>query len=85
MAKGSRGGQRAGGSLSAGGGSLLNQQNQQSQQPQIDNTQTASDFSTDQFESLVSNDRYKTYYNQKKDKTQFESLVSNDRYKTNYA
>lgn len=47
MAKGSRGGQRAGGSLSAGGGSLLNQQNQQSQQPQIDNTQTASDFSTD--------------------------------------
>ena len=48
MAKGSRGGQRAGGTLSAGGGSLLqNQQNQQSQQPQVDNTQTASDFSTD--------------------------------------
>ena len=46
MAKGSRGGQRAGGSLSAGGGSLL-QQNQQNQQPQVDDTQKASDFSTD--------------------------------------
>lgn len=46
MAKGSRGGQRAGSSLSAGGGSLL-QQNQQDQQPQVDNTQKASDFSTD--------------------------------------
>ena len=46
MAKGSRGGQRAGGALSAGGGSLL-QQNQQNQQPQVDDTQKASDFSTD--------------------------------------
>lgn len=41
MAKGSRGGQRAGGTLS-GGASL-----QQQQPPQVDNTQQASAFSTD--------------------------------------
>ena len=47
MAKGSRGGQRAGGTLS-GGASLQQQQApQQAQQPQVDNTQQASAFSTD--------------------------------------
>lgn len=55
MAKGSRGGQRAGGALSAGGGSLL-QQNQQNQQPQVDNTQSASDFSTDYKTFMAMND-----------------------------
>ena len=44
MAKSSRGGQRAGGALS-GTGNV--QPTQQTQQPQVDNTQTASDFSTD--------------------------------------
>lgn len=48
MAKGSRGGQRAGGSLS-GGASLQQQQTQpqQQQQVQVDDTQQASAFSTD--------------------------------------
>ena len=48
MAKGSRGGQRAGGSLS-GGGTLNPQQPQaqQQQQVQVDDTQQASAFSTD--------------------------------------
>ena len=48
MAKGSRGGQRAGG-LTSGSGNIQpqNQQTQQAQQPQVDNTQTASAFSTD--------------------------------------
>lgn len=48
MAKGSRGGQRAGGSLS-GGASLQQQQTPQAQQQQVqvDNTQQASAFSTD--------------------------------------
>ena len=43
MAKGSRGGQRAGGTISGSG----NIQPTQAQQPQIDNTSTASNFSTD--------------------------------------
>ena len=45
MAKGSRGGQRGGGSLS--GAATLKPQQQQPQQTQIDNTQKASAFSTD--------------------------------------
>lgn len=47
MAKGSRGGQRAGGTLSGTGNVNPSQQTQQPQQAQVDNTQTASDFSTD--------------------------------------
>ena len=50
MAKSSRGGQRAGGSLSGGASLQQNTQQTQPQQPtntQVDNTQTASDFSTD--------------------------------------
>ena len=48
MAKGSRGGQRAGGSLS-GGGSIQQQinQSQQTQETQVDDTQQASAFSAD--------------------------------------
>ena len=48
MAKGSRGGQRAGGTLS-GGSSLQQQQTPQAQQQQVqvDDTQQASAFSTD--------------------------------------
>ena len=48
MAKGSRGGQREGGATSGSGNIQQTQQTQQqAQQPQVDNTQTASDFSTD--------------------------------------
>lgn len=48
MAKGSRGGQRAGGALSGTGNVQPTQQTpQQTQQVQVDDTQKASDFSTD--------------------------------------
>ena len=48
MAKGSRGGQRAGGATSGSGNIQPTQQTQQqAQQPQVDNTSTASSFSTD--------------------------------------
>lgn len=47
MAKGSRGGQRAGGSTSGSGNIQPTPQAQQPQQTQVDDTQTASDFSTD--------------------------------------
>ena len=49
MAKGSRGGQRAGGSLSGSGNITAQQINQaqQTQQTQVDDTQTASAFSAD--------------------------------------
>lgn len=47
MAKGSRGGQRAGGTISGSGNIQPTQTQQQAQQPQVDNTSTASNFSTD--------------------------------------
>lgn len=47
MAKGSRGGQRAGGTISGSGNIQPTQTQKQAQQPQIDNTSTASNFSTD--------------------------------------
>lgn len=54
MAKGSRGGQRAGGGLS-GAGNIQQQQASSAQQPQIDNTQQASAFSAsyDQFMAMT--------------------------------
>lgn len=60
MAKGSRGGQRAGGATS-GSGNIQPTPTPQTQQPQVDDTQTASDFSTDYNSFMAMSDDEKAY------------------------